>query len=442
VATEPDELPHSPVAETYRKQTRKSSRSYLSAEQIIPSGTSRQTLVYEPYPFYAAKGAGAWLTDIDGNKYLDLVNNYTSLIHGHAHPPTVRAVECAVRDGSALGAPTLDESRLARMIVDRYPSMERVRFTISGSEAIGFALRAARAVTGRPRILKFEGAFHGCFDEVQHNIAASPMPPTRFALGTPNSRGLREADTVVAVFNDVASLRAAMDSYGYSVAAIISEPFLSNAGLIAADAGFLAEVRETAHRYGALFVLDDIQGMRLSYHGSQGHDGVAADLTAVGKIMSGGLPLAAFGGRSDLMELMHGFDPAIPQTGTFTAFPAALAAGCAALEGFGPVEVERLNAAGSSVRSDIRRIFARHGVPVTVSGAGSTFNIAIGRRDVRSYSDWWHLPKRSWAQLRVGLLLRGVYLTSRGTGCLSTAVTESDVAYFLNALDAEADGMG
>jgi glutamate-1-semialdehyde 2,1-aminomutase len=418
----------------YRTTTRGSEQSFSAARRHLPTGVSRQTLVFPPYPLFADRGRGQYLWDVDGNRYLDLVNNYTSLIHGHAHPASVAAATAELQRGGALGAPTRLELGLAELLIERFPAIEQLRFALSGSEAVGFACRAARAYTGRTRLLKFEGGFHGSNDEVQQSISAAPLAPGEFAAGTPNSKGLLDVPTIVAVYNDLDSVRTAFTAHGRDIAAVIVEPFLGNAGLVCAAPGFLAAVADIAHQHGALFILDEIQSMRLQYGGAQEMHGVHPDITTLGKIMGGGLPLAAFGAGRDIMQVLDGFTPAVPQTGTFTAFSAALAAGLATMRAYDRIAASAINHAGETVRAGIRQIFAHHSLPACVNGQGSMFNVILAPEPVADYRTWRAAPTELWTRVRMGLLANGVYITPRGTGCISTPMTGADIDRFLTEL--------
>ncbi|ADB49059.1 aspartate aminotransferase family protein [Conexibacter woesei] len=423
------------AADAYSSATERSRLALGAARRRLPTGLSRQTLVFAPHPFVARRGDGAYLEDLDGRRYLDFVNNYTSLIHGHSHEPSRRAMDEAFARSPAPGAPTALELDFAEEIARRVGSIEWVRFAVTGTEAVLYALRAARAFTGRRRILKFEGGFHGGVDDVQVSIGAAPMEAGTFGPGIPATGGLGTVDTVVAVYNDSASLRAAMAAHRDELAAVIVEPFLGNAALIAAHDEFLAEIRQLTTAAGALMVLDEIQSCRLGYGGAQERLAFGPDLTTMGKTIGGGTPLALVGGRRDVMEVFDGFDPAVRQTGTFNAFPASLAAGLATLTDWQRDDVERLNARGRALREELTRVFAAHGVAAHVGGQGSMFNISLIDRPVATYRDFAAADASGWQRLHHELLVRGVYLSARGTGCLSTAMQEADVARLVAAMD-------
>jgi glutamate-1-semialdehyde 2,1-aminomutase len=420
----------------YERATTASQSAFASARELLPTGVSRQTLVYEPYPIYAERGAGQYLWDLDGNRYLDFVNNYTSLIHGHAYPPSVQAAAAELGRGGALGAPTRLEREYVEFLRTRFPVAQQIRFALSGSEAVAYALRVARAVTGRRRIVKFEGGFHGSSDEMQQSISSPPMRPGEFGRGRPSSAGLIDVPTLVCVYNDRDSLRAAFAAHGEEIAAVIAEPFLGNSGLVTADPGFLSWCAAQARQHGALFILDEIQSMRLAAGGAQELHGVVPDIVALGKIIGGGLPLACFGASANVMSWLDGFSPAVPQTGTFNAFSASLAAGLAAMRGFGVAEVTRLGLLGELVRAEIAATFAEAGLPVWVNGWGSMFNITMTAEPVRTYQAWKGAPTEMWQGIRMRMLADGIYITLRGTGCLSTPMREDDVAQLMASLRA------
>jgi glutamate-1-semialdehyde 2,1-aminomutase len=411
------------------------SRAALGAARTrLTGGHSRQTLLFPPHPVFGVRGRGARIEDVDGRSYLDLVNNYTSLIHGHAHAPTNAAMIAQLEQGTALGAPTTEELVLARELSARFPSMERIRFTVTGSEAVSFALRVARAVTGRPRILKFEGGFHGSWDEMQQSIMSAPLAPGEFSLPVPNSDGLAPVGTVVARLGDRESVIDALRAHEGEIAAIVVEPFLGNNALIPAPSEFLQWLLKTAHSEGALLVLDEVQSCRLARGGAQSIRGVTPDLTALGKTIGGGLPLAAFGGSEKVMSVMDGMTPRVPQPGTFNAFSLSLAAANATLEDWDTEDIKRLNDLGAQMREGIADVFAASEIPVTVQGEGSMFHIALREGSISSYDQVGNIDADGWRVIHHQLLARGIYVTARGTGCLSTPMGAGEVDEFLSRL--------
>lgn len=422
--------------ELFEHRTPTSKRLFDEARELIPGGVSRATLAFEPYPFYAADAAGAVIVDVDGNRYLDLVNNYTSLPHGHGHPETTAAAMRQLAISSAVGTAHHLEADFARELRARIPAAERLHFTTTGSEAVGFALRIARVATGRTRILKFEGGFHGSHNELYQDIAVSPCLEAGTAQPSrPASAGLEPTGTLTAVYNDPASVRAAFAQWGSEIAAVVVEPFLGNAALIEAESPFLDAIFESAHRHGALVIFDEIQSLRAGYAGAQGRWGYSPDLVALGKIMGGGHALAAFGGRAALFDALEGPIPAVLQTGTFTATPVALAAGQAAMAALDELAYDTLELRTGRLRQGIREVFARAGIPVHVNGIGSMFNISITGEEVRTFRAFRSADAALFAALRMELLTRGILIMPRGTGCLSTAVTDDQVDEVLAAVN-------
>ena len=424
----------------YEHATPTSARLFAESQKVVAGGVSRGTLAFDPYPFYADTASGARITDVDGNVYLDLVNNYTSLPHGHAHPATTAAVQAQLQVSSAVGAPLRLEADYAAELRERIPTLERLRFTTTGSEAVAFAARVARTNTGRARILKFEGGFHGSYTEFYQDIAV--MPPLlagSSAAARPSSAGLEPTQTVTAVYNDPGSVRAAFSAWGDQLAAVVLEPFLGNGALVTATPEFLDAVFDESRKSGALVIFDEIQSLRAGFHGAHGLWGRTPDLVCVGKIMGGGYSLAAYGGRAELFEVLQGPAPSILQTGTFTANGPALAAGRAAMAELTPAAYDALEARTERVRSGIREIFAAAGIPVHVNGMGSMFNISITDAPVTSYRAFRAADAERLAAFRLDLLTRGVLIMPRGTGCLSTAVGDDDIDEILDKIRESAD---
>jgi glutamate-1-semialdehyde 2,1-aminomutase len=418
----------------YAAATTRSKAALDRAHRRLPTGVSRQTLVFAPHPFVAASGDGAYLEDIDGRRYLDLVNNYTSLLHGHSHRPTREALTEAMSSSPAPGAPTELELVMAEEITTRVPSIEWLRFTVTGTEAVLYALRAARAATGRTRVLKFEGGFHGAVDDLQVSIGGAPMPSASVSTGEPATAGLGVVDTIVAVYNDVESVQTAFERHGSQIAAVIVEPFLGNGALVTATDEFLVAVRRASWASGALLILDEIQSCRLYYGGVQERLPIVPDLTTMGKTIGGGMPLALVGGRRDVMAAFDGFEPRVRQTGTFNAFPPSLVAGLATLRDWQRGDVERLNAMGAELRRGLRHALDEAGVDAQVNGEGSMFSIILSDGPVTTYRDFMAGDGSGLDLLHKELLMRGYYISARGTGCLSTAMSADQLRGFEQAV--------
>ena len=403
------------IEATYRARTPKSAELFERATKSLPGGSTRTTIYFEPYPPYMERGVGARVIDVDGNSYLDLLGNYTSLILGHAHPAVVAAVIAQVERGSAFGAPSEVEVALAEEIEARVESVDEVRFTNSGTEATMLALRLARAHTGRSLIAKFVGAYHGTHDWAFARTPGVPQAVNDLVLELP--------------FDDEDWVRRALGRRERELAAIIIEPVLGAGGVRPARPEFLAFLRDLTTASGAVLIFDEVISFRIGRHGAQGVFGVRPDLTTFGKIVGGGYPLAALGGRD---ELMRHFDARRPDGlvhgGTFNGNPVAAAAGLATLTTMTAPRYIEINAFGKKLRAELAARFQEDGSDVTVSGIGSLFNLTVGAATLSP-------DDRATAQRRfhLALLNDGYYLAPRGMGALSVPMTWDDVASFVDA---------
>jgi glutamate-1-semialdehyde 2,1-aminomutase len=396
------------LLDEYLARTPRSRDLFDRATASMPGGSTRTTVYTAPYPPYIAEGRGIEIRDVDGNAYRDFLGNYTALILGHAHPAVVEAVEAQVRRGSAFAAPTTTEIELAEEIRSRVPSMERLRFTNSGTEATMFAIRAARAFTRRPLIATFERAYHGTHDGV---VTGPGVPDAVRAL------------TLELPWGDADGVERALRGRESDVAAILIEPVQGAGGVRAADPGFLRFLRDYTKRIGALLLFDEIISFRVGHGGAQGRAGVRPDLTTLGKIIGGGYALAAFGGREDVMaQFDQRRSGALTHGGTYNGNPVAAAAGLATLRQLTPAAFETLTALGDRLRGTLDDAFSASGLRARVAVDGSLFQVwtddgvsavATGVREAPG--------------LFLGLLLEGFYLAPRGMGAIPLVATERDV---------------
>jgi glutamate-1-semialdehyde 2,1-aminomutase len=403
------------LIDAYLARTPGSRALFERATASIPGGSTRTTVFNPPYPPYMVRGEGLRTWDVDGNEYRDFLGNYTSLILGHAHPAVVEAVERQVRLGSAFAAPTEIEVELAEEIRSRLPSVERIRFTNSGTEATMFAIRAARAFTGRPLLAKFARAYHGTHDTA---LAGTPGVPD----GISNL-------VVELPWNDAEGVETILAGRVNDVAAIIIEPVQGAGGVRPADPAFLRFLRTYADRIGAVLIFDEIIAFRIGPNGAQGVFGVRPDLTTLGKIVGGGYPLAAFGGRAEIMDR---FDArrsgALSHGGTFNGNPVAAAAGLATLRYLTPDRYERLASLGERLRARLGDGFADAGLDARVDGVASLFQVVAGP------SLYGEEALSATGSLFLGLLVDGFHLAPRGMGAISTPVTEQDVDALADAI--------
>ncbi len=406
----------------------------------MPGGTTRTSVFYPPHPLYMESGSGCRVRDADGVERIDFNGNATALILGHGHPTVTEAVRRQVERGACFGAPSEAEVRLAEVLCARIPSVEQVRFTSSGTEAVMYALRTAKAFTGRRKVAKCEGGFHGAHDSV--HVSFSPgdpagLPEDRFEA-LPESRGMSGyEDTVLIPFNDASRAAEILDRHGRDLAAVILEPVPGSRGCLPPDPVFLGMLREVTTRLGIVLIFDEVMCLRVSYRGAQGRFGVTPDMTTMGKVIGGGFPLAAFGGRRDLMALLDPSDgpPAIPQTGTFNGAAVAAAAGAAAMEALTPEAFERLEGLGARLREGVSRVFRRREVRAQVTGVGSMFKVHTTDRPFRTLRDTAYADRQMAQGLFFGLLHRGILPFAGGMGCLSTPMTEADADAFVKAVD-------
>lgn len=419
----------SAIVDRYVANTQRSARLSADAELSMPGGDTRSTAWYPPYPLFVAEGGGAFFTDVDGNRYIDLLNNYTSLVHGHAHPTIVEAIRLQLERGACFAASHEHTVRLSRILCNRIASLERVRFTNSGTEAVMMAARVARAFTQRPIVAKAEGGYHGSWDDVQLSVAPSLERAGSYErpVAVPESRGLSpgvETSTVVIPYNNLAAATTILESVGDRLAAVIVEPMQGAGGMVPAEQAYLEGLRELTRELRAIFILDEVITFRLTPGGAQAIYGVTPDLTTVGKVIGGGLAVGAFGGRADVMELSDPRRPgAIPHYGTFNGNPATMAGGIATLELLTPSEHDRLNRLGDRLRDGINDLGTELGLAVSASGIGSLLNIRLGTGPIRSYRDVV-TGKPFSALLHLALLNDGVFVAQRGLISTSTPMDD------------------
>ncbi|MEK5061529.1 glutamate-1-semialdehyde 2,1-aminomutase [Paenibacillus shunpengii] len=357
------------------RQPRREERSrnaFEEAKQYMPGGVNSPVRAFKSVgltPVYADHGTGSRIYDIDGNSFIDYVASWGPLIMGHAHPEVISAIQETAVKGTSFGAPTLIETEMAKLVCERVPSIDVVRMVNSGTEATMSAIRLARGATGRSKILKFEGSYHGHADSLL--IKAGSGVAT---LGLPDSPGVPEgvaANTITVPYNDLESVRLAFDKFGEQIAAIIVEPVAGNMGVVPPAAGFLEGLRRITVEYGSLLIFDEVMtGFRVGLHSAQGRFGVIPDLTCLGKVIGGGLPVGAYGGRRDLMEQVAPVGP-IYQAGTLSGNPLAMAAGYTTLKLLNEEVYTRLEELGARLAAGFEKNAKELGVPVTINRVGS-----------------------------------------------------------------------
>jgi glutamate-1-semialdehyde 2,1-aminomutase len=390
---------------------------FARARTLIPGGVDSPVRAFGGVggtPIFAERGEGAYLIDVDGNRYVDLVQSWGALLFGHACPEIVEAATAAARRGTSFGVPTEAEVELAQRIVDAAPSVDEVRLVNSGTEATMSAVRLARGFTGRDLVVKFAGCYHGHSDSLLANGAGSGLA----TLGIPSSPGVTlgsARDTITTPFNDLDAATTVFAEREGQIAVVVVEPVAANMGVVLPEPGFLEGIRELCDAHDALLLFDEvITGFRIAYGGAQSYLGVVPDLTTFGKVMGGGFPCAAFGGRRDIMERLAPVGP-VYQAGTLSGNPVAVAAGIAALD----LARERdpyteLETTAISLTEQLAAAFTTNGLPVTINRGGSLFSVFFTETPVRNFKDAAAADHQRYARFFHHMLERGVYLPPSG----------------------------
>ncbi len=419
-----------------------SSQLAARARRVFPGGSTRITVRRQPFPIYAQRGEGPYLIDVDGNRYLDLNNNFTTLIHGHCFPPIVAAATRAVRSGVCFAHPTRFEIELAETLVERVPGVEAVRFVNTGTEAVMFAIKAARATTGRAKIAKFEGAYHGSYDWAEVSEAAHPGnwgAIERPQSTPPYANAPRSVldEVIVIPFNDIERSRALIEANAADLACVLIDLMPGRVGLVPIESSYLRMLREVTHRHGILLVDDEVLNFRQSYQGAAHRFGVQPDLITFGKIIGGGLPVGAIGGSQRIMSVFGALEtlPAVPQGGTFAANPLTMSAGLASLQALTPAAFEHLEILGEYARIGLRELFARKSWAFSVTGQASLLRIHARPEPPRSYREAHATPgeRAVLTNLAEQLLKRGFIAPTSASWCLSTPMTRTHIDDLLAA---------
>jgi glutamate-1-semialdehyde 2,1-aminomutase len=422
---------------------RSSASLYERALRVMPGGCSRNAVLRKPHPLYAARGAGCYLTDIDGVQRIDFSNNMGSLIHGHAYPAVMDAVSAQLRLGTAYTMATEAEVRYAEYLCERVPGFEKIRFVNSGTEAVMCALKVARAFTGRPMIAKVEGAYHGLYDYAEVSQTAKPSNwgdidqprSVPVAHGTPASA----LDEVVVIpFNDPDHAIAVLDRHADKLACVLVDLVPHRVGILPASPQFVAALWKWTRAKDVLLVCDEVITFRTTYTGAQGNYDIRPDLTALGKIIGGGFPVGALAGRSEVMDVLNPLADKVlvPHSGTFSANPVTMVAGRIAMEQFDEQAVAKLNRLGELARIHIQEAIRKADVPVCVTGVGSMFRIHFKAEPPGNYREAFATPEedKSRQALLNHLLDNGILLIETCSGMLSTAMTEKEIDALGNAV--------
>ena len=419
--------------EQYKSKTQQSHKLQTNATKYMPGGSTRTTQWMEPYPFYAKNAKDQHITDVDNNSYLDFMINATSLIHGHASSKIINAIKSQSDIGTAYSAPTDGQTKLAKLLTDRTPSMETLRFTNSGTEATMMAIMAARAYTNKQKIAKFEGGYHGTHDHVSISVGPkeselneSTNPGILQYPGQPKS--LLE-DVIVLPYNDIEKTKELLTQHSNEIACLIMEPVISGLGYLPLDIKFLEFTREITKELNIVLIYDEIQSYRLAPGGAQELFNITPDMTTLGKIIGGGLPVGAFGGKEEIMDLLNPSSKnyKLSHAGTFNGNPLTMEAGTVVMEELTDEKYKKMNTLGDDLRSKLNSIFNELEINAQITGIGSLFGINFNENKIKDYRSFIKNDSLLTKILFMGSINNGILMQTKNAGALNTLSSELEI---------------
>jgi len=425
-------------------QKHTSEEIYKQACNVLPGGVSRNTIFRKPHPYYVSKASGCYVNDIDGIQRIDFANNMASLIHGHANPQIVNAVTEQLHKGTAYTMATEVEVAFAQLLCDRVPGFDKIRFVNSGTEAVMTMIKASRAYTGKPKIAKAEGAYHGTYDFAEISQTANPSnwgdidKPNSVPLANGTPQGVLN-DVIIFPFNDIERTISILDQHAEDIACVLIDPVPHRVGLIKANTDFIEALHKWTRKNGALLVFDEVITLRINYSGAQENYSVKPDLTALGKMIGGGFPVGALAGRSDVMKVL---DPSerkllFPHSGTFSANPITMTAGRVAMELFDEDAVLKLNALTQKAIDQIREAIKIADVPISITGAGSMFRIHLTATPPTTYREAFQTKENTTLLkklLTYFFINEKIMMINTCTCMFSTALTQKEVDILAEAM--------
>ncbi|MCH7736272.1 MAG: aspartate aminotransferase family protein [Chloroflexi bacterium] len=426
----------------YIRSTPKSKALWEDAKNYLPGGDSRNSIFWSPYPIFVDHASGCHVVDSDGVDRLDFVGTMTTLVLGHSPKAVVDAVQEQLKQGVVYNAPNVHQIRLAKLLCERIPSFDLVRFTNSGTEATLNTIRAARAVTGRSKIAKVEGGYHGSHDQVSVSVRVNPAKAGERSRpdAMPATEGLSEGtldQVVVMPFNETAVARKILEEHKDELAAVIIEPMLGSVGMLPATPEYLSMLREFTRDNGIILIFDEVISYRASWGGAQEYYGITPDMTSLGKIIGGGFSIGAFGGSKDIMDLYDptaAGGPRVAHAGTFNANPVTMLAGAATLEQLTPEVYRKLAEMTEYLRAGILKVGADLETPVQVTGLGSLFGLHFTGIELVGYRDIATEDAAFRHQVFLGLLNEGIMMAANLVGAVSTEIGEAEIDEFTAAL--------
>jgi glutamate-1-semialdehyde 2,1-aminomutase len=420
------------ITTEYKARTHKSFQMHQEAKKVFPGGDTRNVTFFKPYPSFMEYGKGCRLWDVDGNEIIDFQNNYTSLIHGHAHPGIVAAVQEQIAKGSVYSAPFEKQTELAEIICGRVPSVDKIRFTNSGTEATMHAVRGARAYTGRTKIVKIEGGYHGSSDTFEASVEPdmTKVGDINNPIAVADSKGVPKEtveQVIIVPFNNIEVTRRLIEENHKEIAAFIIEPIMGSAGMLEPSREYLTFIRDITNAYGIVLIFDEVVTFRLTTGGAQVYNGISPDMTAFGKIIGGGIPIGAFGGKEDIMKMYDPTAKMMYHSGTFNGNAISMAAGIAALKDYGAKEVDHVNRLGELFRSECNKVFEEVGIDIWVNGVGSLSNIIFSNNLITEYRGIAKSHEELNVLMGLALINRGIFMAPRGMFCTSTPMSDAEI---------------
>ena len=427
----------------YRSEGSRSKQLYERALQFMPGGNGRHSITLSPYPIYVRSGKGCRVVDVEGDERIDFINNMTQAILGHANPQVMEAVRKQLERGTSFSMPNEAELELASLLVERVDYIDKIRFCNSGSEAVIMAVKAARAFTGKHKIAKIEGSYHGIYDYAQ--VSESPPPdqwgdPTEpVSITEVSSTPSVKDEVVVMPWNNWEACEAIIERHKNDLAAVLIDPLPTSLGMISPRPGFLESIRDITLRYGILMISDEVISFRINYHGASYEHGIKPDLTTLAKVIGGGFPVGAVGGSDEVMEVFdHTKGYKVHHAGTFNGNPITMTAGLATMKQLTPEIYDRLNVMGANIRNKLTQLITRKEIPAQVTGKGSLFWFHLTDQELVDYRSFINYTKDRpmLNDLTHAMLGHGIATGGRGFGCISTAMGEEELDAYVDALDA------